>query len=139
MSFLLKLCSYVASKLSEVDEGTVKDRLCLGALFVSQIFTEVTNRNEGFGEFGQIGVEVQDYFLALVWKAIEDNLSDFSLALATCHPGITAEAIRPYMMKTDHTNIFSFFHLTFQSLRHDFVPPFQSRYLTIAYNYCEYG
>lgn len=141
MSFLLKLCSYVASKLIETDDGTAKDRLCLGALFASQIFIEVTNRNEGFGEFGQIGsfhVKVQDYFLALLWKAIEDNLSDVSLALTTCHPGITAETIRPYMMKIDYPNIFSFYHLTFQSLRHDFVSPFQNAYLMIAYDYYEY-
>lgn len=127
MSFLLKLCSYVASKLSDSNEGIVKDKFCLGILFASQIFTEVTIRNKGFGEFGAIGsfhVKIQDYFLAILWDAIKDNMSDVSSALAAYHPGITAETIRPYMMRTDNPNIFSFFHLTFQSLHHDFVSPF---------------
>jgi hypothetical protein len=126
MSFFLKLCSYVASKLSESDGGTVKDRLCLGALFASQVFTEVATRNEGFGEFGTIGslhVKVQDYFLAL-WDAIEENMPHFSSALSVYHPGITDETTRPYMMKTKYPNIFSFIHLTFQSLQHDFVSLF---------------
>lgn len=127
MSFLLKLCSHFANKLSESDRGTVKDRHCLGALFASQVFTEVATRNESFGEFGAIGslhVKVQDYFLALLWDAIEENMPHFSSALAVYHPGITDETIRPYMMKTEYPNIFSFFHLTFQSLHHDFVYPF---------------
>jgi len=104
MSFLLKLCSYVTSKLSETDERIVKDRLCLDTLFALQIFTEIINRNENFGEFGQIEsfhVKIQDYFLALLWKAIENNLFNFSLALTACHPGIIAEAIRFYIMKID--------------------------------------
>jgi len=129
MSFLLKLCSYVAFKLSESVEGTVKGRLCLGALFASQVFIEVATRNVGFGEFGAIGSfhgKAQDYFLTLLWDAIEENMSDFSSALAAHHPGIADETIRPYMMKTYYPNIFSFFHLTFQSLHHDFVYPFHS-------------
>ena len=127
MSFLLKLCSYIAFKLCETVKGTVKDRLCLGTLFASQVFIEVTTRNAGFGEFGAIGSlhgKAQDYFLALLCHAIEENMYDFSSALAAHHPGITDETIRPYMMKTDYPNIFSFFHLTFQSLHHDFVYPF---------------
>jgi hypothetical protein len=96
-------------------------------LFASQVFTEVATRNEGFGEFGAIGslhVKVQDYFLALLWDAIEENMAHVSSALAVYHPETTDETIRPYMMKTEYPNIFSFFHLTFQSLHHDFVSPF---------------
>ena len=127
MLFLLKLCGYVASKLATSDEGTVKDRLCLGILFVSQVFAEVASRNKGFGEFGSVGSlhsKVQDYFLDILWDAIKGRMSDLSSALAAYHPGITAETIHPYMMKTAYPNIFSFPHLTFQSLRHDFVFPF---------------
>lgn len=142
MLFLLKLCGYVARKLGDGDEGNVKDRLCLGALFASQVFAEVTTRNKGFGEFGAIGsfhVKVQDYFLTLLWDAIKDNMSDFSSALTVYHPGVTADTVRPYMMKTNFPNIVSFFHLTFQSLHHDFVSPFHVASLTKACNHCQYG
>lgn len=109
------------------NEGTVKDRLCLDILFMSQMFAEIITHNKDFGEFGAIDSlhnKMQDYFLDILWDAIKDKMSDFASALAAYHPGITAETIRPYMMKINYPNIFSFLHLTFQSLRHDFVFPF---------------
>jgi hypothetical protein len=132
--FLLNLCCQLVEKIAAVDVETLtrEDKLTFGVMVVSQLLSEVATRNSGFGEFGAIGSlhkEGQRYFMDLVWKGVQGHLSEFISALKSYHPGVTRDTIRPFVTKSAHPNIFSFMHLAFQSINHDFVSPFYSAYL----------
>jgi len=105
----------------------MKERMTFGILVVDTIFVEVAKRNAGFGEFGAIGsyhFKSQQYFLNLIWHELERHFENFAATIRTAHPGVNGESIRPFMTNSGGPNIFSFFHLVFQSLQHDFVYPF---------------
>ena len=125
-----------------MDVGSDRDKFGFGTLVTAHIFQQVTRRNDGFGEFGAIGSchgKSQDYFLDLIWKTIESRLSDFQVAIAGHYPDVSSFNLRPYMTKHACPNIISFFHLVFQSLRHDFVYSLYIALMTIACHYSGNG
>jgi hypothetical protein len=125
--FLLKLSSFLCRKVSTLNQGLKKERLTVGILLVSLVFGEVVSRNDGFGEFAAVGSlhkKAQDYFLEVLWKAIEENFVEACGAIQARHPGIKADNMNPYMTKAGAPNVFSFFHLSYQSISADFVHPF---------------
>ena len=125
--FLLNLCAEIATQIGGMkDKKPVRERLFLATMAVSRIFAEVSLRNENFGQFASLGgynEHTQRYFLGLIGKEIEKNIEDFSASLAAYFPRLNAETLQPFMTKTEVPNIFSVFHLVFQSLRQDFVSP----------------
>ena len=125
--FLLNLCANIATQICGMkDEKPVRERLFLATMAISRIFTEVSLRNENFGEFASLGgynEHTQKYFLDLIGKEIVENIGDFSVSLAAYFPSLNSETLQPFMTKTGVPNIFSVFHLVFQSLRQDFVCP----------------
>jgi hypothetical protein len=111
-------------------------------MVVARLFAEVTTRNNGFGEFGAVGSfhkKAQEYFLEVIWENIKSFLPDFVDAIAQYYTGISADTLRPYMMKQGVPNIFSFYHLAFQSLKNDHVPPLHIALIIIAQYYSAYG
>jgi hypothetical protein len=119
--------SLLKSAVSTIkDEKPVRERLFLATMAVFRIFAEVSLRNENFGEFvssGRYNEHTQKYFLGLIGKEIEENIGDFSASLAAYCPSLNSETLLPFMTKTGVPNIFSNFHLVFQSFRQDFVCP----------------
>jgi hypothetical protein len=125
--FLMKYCSYIATRVSEIHKDkSVGERLGLATISVSRVFAEVSLRNKNFAEFCSMGSyheNVQSYLLGLIGKGIEEYAGDWSECLAACFSDVEPEAVQPFMTKTGIPNVFSFFHLIFQSLRQDFVCP----------------
>jgi hypothetical protein len=125
--FLMKLSAFLATKLDGLVGGDSKEMLAFGTMVVVQLFSAVTSRNTGFGEFGQIGSfhkKAQDYFMEIIWDVIKGNLFDFDTAIAEHQPSVSLDNFQPYIMRSGHPNVFSFFHLAYQSLHYDFVNPF---------------
>ena len=80
--------------------GRDREKFTFGTMITAHIFHQVARRNDGFGEFGAIGacrVNSQDYFLDLIWRAIESRLSEFKDAIANHLPNVSFLNIRPYM------------------------------------------
>jgi len=125
--FLMKLCSYIATWVSEMHKDkSDRERLGLATMSVSRVFAEVSLRNNNFAEFCSMGSyheNAQSYFLGVIGKGFEEYAEDWSDCLAACFPDVESEAVQPFMTKTGAPNVFSFFHLVFQSLRQDFVGP----------------
>ena len=124
--FLLKFSSYLARRIYELTEWPANKRFWFATLVISHLFADVSARNEGFGEFGAVGSfhkKAQDYFLKAIWGKIVDKLPQFYGAIGGYYPGITTGNIHPYMRKSAAPNVFSFFHLAYQSLKNDFVLP----------------
>lgn len=128
------MSAFLAKKISErePERGTVENKLAFGMMVVSQFFDDITKRNSGFGEFGAVGSfhqKAQDYFLDTLWKSIESNFADFHNAISQCFEGIDTNHLRPYMTSSGIPNIFSFFHLAFQSIHYDHVPALRNAFL----------
>src|ERR1700738_2864482 len=124
--FLMKMSAFLARRISDLDEATRKERFIFGILVISRFFADVIFRNDGFGVFGAVGsfhTKAQDYFLDLIWKKMEENLDEVCEAINTYHSDITLDNVRPYMLKSAPPNVFSFFHLAFQSIQKDCVQP----------------
>jgi hypothetical protein len=123
----MRLCSYIATQVSEMHKNkSDRERLGLATMSVSRVFAEVSLRNKNFAEFCSMGSyheNAQRYLLGVIGKGIEEYAKDWSECLAACFPDVEYEAVQPFMTKTGAPNLFSFFHLIFQSLRQDFVCP----------------
>jgi hypothetical protein len=123
----MKFCLYIATQVSEIHKDkSVGERLGLATMSVSRVFAEVSLRNKNFAEFCSMGSyheNAQSYLLGVIGKGIEEYAEDWSECLAACFPHVEYEAVQPFMTKTGLPNVFSFFHLIFQSLRQDFVFP----------------
>ena len=70
---------------------------------------------------GSYHENAQSYLLGVIGKGFEEYAWDWSHCLAACFPDV--ESVQPFMTNTGAPNVFSFFHLVFQSLRQDFVCP----------------
>lgn len=152
--FLVKMCAFLARKASELEEGTQSERIAFGIMLISRFFADVVSRSDGFGVFGAVGSchqKTQSYFLDLIWNALTQHLGDVYEAVAAYHPGLSfdqgktkylspapephrsdrrmesqANYLLPYMLNAQPPNVFSFFHLSFQSIKRDFVHPLSS-------------
>src|ERR1700724_3578063 len=136
------MCAFIAERICDLEEGTKKERLAFATMVIGRLFTEVTARNDGFGEFGRVGSchkKAQDYFLEIIWENIKSNLTNFIGAIAEYYEDMSASTLRPYLMKSSVPNVFSFFHLAFQSLKTDYVHPLNTALITIADYYSSYG
>lgn len=126
------MSAFLAKKISEGRRGSVEGKLAFAAMVVSRFFGDITKRNSGFGEFGAVGSfhqKAQDYFLDTLWKSIKNNFDDFHNAISQCFEGIDTDNLCPYMTNSSIPNIFSFFHLAFQSIHYDHVPTLHVAFL----------
>lgn len=145
MLFLLKLSSYLITQINRHTHGSKRAKFSLGTIAVATLFSNIGKRNDGFGQFGGIGSyhgRIQDYFLQLLGENIEKHVFELSLALEGIHnsplhnidTGDYTDNLRPFGRKEECPNVFSIFHLVYQSIKHDCVLPFSthSHSLTIS-------
>jgi hypothetical protein len=121
------MSAFLVRKASDLGEGTKMERFTFGILMIWRFFANVVTRSDGFGVVGAVGsfhTKAQGYFLQLIWNALSEHLEDVYEAIAVYHPDVRTDNIRPYMLKSATPNVFAFFHLSFQSIKQDFVHPF---------------
>ena len=98
----------------------------ISVIIVLQIFTDYCSRNSAFAPFSSIGsvlAETQDNLLKVICDAMEENMGQVYTLAKSCHD---ENDVHPYIMRNAKPNVFSFLHLTYQSLVHDYVLSFYS-------------
>jgi hypothetical protein len=65
---------------------------------------------------------IQQFFFDEICGVVRDHLAQMAEAIREGDPDVTAASIRPYMTTAQAPNLISFYHLVFQSLKHEHVP-----------------